>query len=199
MTAVAILILAAGSSSRMRGMDKLLEPVDGAPMLRRQTLMALATGCPVLVALPPDRPERTAVLAGLEVVQVRVPDAAKGMSASLRRGAEQAGRLPQTGLMILPADMPELTAEALTTVIASFEAVPDRIVRARSASGQPGHPAIFPRSLWPELSAISGDTGGVSVIQAHPERVTFVNLPGDMATLDLDTPEEWQAWRARRD
>jgi CTP:molybdopterin cytidylyltransferase MocA len=101
--------------------------------------------------------------------------------------------------MILPADMPELTAEALTTVIASFEAVPDRIVRARSASGQPGHPAIFPRSLWPELSAISGDTGGVSVIRAHPERVTFVNLPGDMATLDLDTPEEWQAWRARRD
>jgi CTP:molybdopterin cytidylyltransferase MocA len=196
---VAILILAAGSSSRMRGGDKLLETVDGAPMLRRQAMIALATGCPVLVTLPPDRPERASVLAGLEVRQIPVPDAASGMSASLRRGVEQAGRLTQAGLMILPADMPELTTNALQTVIAAFDAAPDRILRARSASGQPGHPTIFPRSLWPELSGISGDTGGIAVLRAHPERVTFVDLPGDMATLDLDTPEDWQAWRARRD
>lgn len=199
MTAVAILILAAGSSSRMRGGDKLLEPVDGAPMLRRQALIALATGCPVLVTLPPERPERAAVLAGLEVRQILVPDASSGMSASLRCGVEQASRLTQMGLMILPADMPGLTSAALKAVIAAFDAAPERIVRARNASGQQGHPAIFPRSLWPELSGVSGDTGGISVIRAHPELVTYVDLPGDMATLDLDTPEQWQAWRARRD
>ena len=64
----AILILAAGSSSRMRGGDKLLEEVAGMPLLARITRAALDTGLPVTVALPPDRPARAGVLDGLAVV-----------------------------------------------------------------------------------------------------------------------------------
>ena len=55
-----ILLLAAGSSSRMRGGDKLLEPVAGRPLLTRIAEAALATGLPVHVALPPDRPASAA-------------------------------------------------------------------------------------------------------------------------------------------
>lgn len=47
---IPILILAAGASRRMCGQDKLLQVVDGMPLLRRQVLMAQATGHPVCVA-----------------------------------------------------------------------------------------------------------------------------------------------------
>ncbi|HLQ19463.1 MAG TPA: NTP transferase domain-containing protein, partial [Tabrizicola sp.] len=50
---VHILVLAAGASSRMRGRDKLLQPVKGRPILRYVTETALAAAAPVLVALPP--------------------------------------------------------------------------------------------------------------------------------------------------
>ena len=50
---VHILILAAGASSRMRGRDKLLQPIRGKPILRMVVDMALATGAPVMVTLPP--------------------------------------------------------------------------------------------------------------------------------------------------
>ncbi|MGB8813068.1 MAG: NTP transferase domain-containing protein, partial [Paracoccaceae bacterium] len=96
----AILILAAGSSSRMRGADKLLERIDGVPQIARITQAALATGCPVLVALPPDRPLREKAIAALNVTRITIENAAEGMAASIREGVAHAGNSP--GLMILP-------------------------------------------------------------------------------------------------
>ena len=63
-----IIILAAGASSRMRGRDKLLELVEGDPLLRRQAQMVRdVTSGPVIVALPPMPHPRYAVLKGLDV------------------------------------------------------------------------------------------------------------------------------------
>jgi CTP:molybdopterin cytidylyltransferase MocA len=196
---VIIVIPGAGASSRMRGGDKLLEPVEGEAMLRRQTRIAAATGCPVIVTLPPDRPGRGHALDGLEAATIIVPDAAEGMSASIRRAMAAIAPLPHPGAMILPGDMPEVTTVALEAMIAAFAARPDHIWRGAAADGTPGHPAIFPRALWAELAGATGDRGGIGVIRAHPEQVSLFPLPGAMAVTDLDTPEDWAAWRAARD
>lgn len=191
MTLPLILILAAGASARMRGGDKLLEQVAGQPQLARIADAALQTGAPVRVALPPDRPERNAALAGLAVQTVIVPDAAEGMAASIRAGlAGWAG-----AVMILPADMPDLTAPMLDLMLAAHRATPDAILRG--ASGDvPGHPVIFPADLLPALRSLNGDSGARSVIAAAGSRLRLVTLPGRAALTDLDTPEDWAAWRA---
>jgi molybdenum cofactor cytidylyltransferase len=195
---VHILILAAGASSRMRGADKLLEPVAGQPMLRHIAAVALGTGCPVTVALPLDQAAREVALDGLALRRLPVPDAAMGMSRALVRGiAVLAETGPEDGLMVLPADMPGFTSAALSRLIAEFAADPQRILRGGTSDGQPGHPVIFPHDLWPDLARVTGDEGGRSVLQANKGRVWVVPLPGQMATLDLDTPEDWAAWRAR--
>jgi CTP:molybdopterin cytidylyltransferase MocA len=56
---------------------------------------------------------------------------------------------------------------------------------------------IFPHDLWPALASVTGDEGGRPVIQANKGRVRVIPLPGPMAQLDLDTPEDWAAFRAR--
>ena len=85
MTDLRIILLAAGQASRMRGRDKLLEAVEGQPLLRRQAAMARrATSGPVLVALPPAPHPRYGALDDLDVTPLPVPDAAEGMNASLR-------------------------------------------------------------------------------------------------------------------
>jgi len=191
-----ILIPAAGAGMRMRGADKLLERVDGAPLLRRQALAALATGARVLVTLPRDLPDRheprLKALAGL-AVEILTIDASEGMSASLRAGAGAA-----TGaLMVLPADMPELRAGDLEAVWAAAEADPRRIWRGASFDGRPGHPVVFPAAMLRELAVTTGDAGGRAVISRHG--AGLVALPADRAILDLDTPEDWADWRRRRD
>ena len=69
----------------MGGLDKLLLPVAGAPLLAHVTRTALATGLPVTVVLPPYRPLRQAALAGFPV-HILTLEAAGRMGASLAAG-----------------------------------------------------------------------------------------------------------------
>lgn len=195
---VHILILAAGASSRMRGTDKLVQRVGRSPLLGHVARIALATGASVIVTLPPDAPDRQKALEGLPLRIVEVPDAAVGMSRSLVRGVADITRHagPEDGLMVLPADMPGFSTAALADLISRFRAEPGLVFRGGTIDGQAGHPAIFPRDLWPALAQVTGDEGGRSVLRQNQGRVRVIPLPGPMAILDLDTPEDWAAWRA---
>jgi len=196
MTETHILILAAGASSRMRGADKLLERLEDQPQIARIAQAALATGLPVTVALPPDRPARAAALAGLAVTPVIAADAAGGMAESLKSGL---AALPgDAAVLLLLADLPEITAEDLRTVLQAAAAAPQLIHRGTAADGTPGHPVLFPPWARAELAALQGDEGARSLLRRHADRVRAVPLPGRHATTDLDTPEDWAAFRALR-
>lgn len=196
MTEVTILIPAAGFARRMRGADKLLEPVAGEAMLHRQARIAQETGAKVLVTMPPAPGLRAQVLDGLAITRVPVTDPSEGMAASIRAGV---ALVPTgaAGLMILLADLPELEADDLRAMIAAFAAAPGAILRATSAKGAPGHPVIFPADLFADLAQVTGDAGARSVVALHRNRLRDIALPGDRAVTDLDTPEAWKAWRAR--
>lgn len=189
-----ILIPAAGAALRMRGGDKLLELVNGEPMLRRQARLARRVCGRVIVTQRLDDLARTAVLAGLDLILLPVPDAHEGMAASIRVGAAAA----EAALMILPADMPELEAEDLTVMIRAFDQTPDAILRGTSADGRPGHPVIFPADLRGTLQDLYGDEGARSILAQHRSRVRLIALPDQHALTDLDTPEAWAVWRAGR-
>ncbi len=187
-----ILLCAAGASGRMRGADKLLEPVAGVALLRRQALAGLATGTRVLVTLPPDRPRRAAALDGLAVEPVPVPDAAEGLAASIRAGVAAARG---GALLVMLADMPDIGAEDLALLIAGHAAAPDAVIRAAAEDGRPGHPVLFPARMAAALAGLRGDRGARDLLRA--EMPVLVPLPGCRALTDLDTPEDWAAWRAR--
>ena len=191
-----ILILAAGSSSRMRGADKLLEAVDGEALLTRIAQAALATGQPVTVVLPSDRPLRHKAVAGMPLRTVVAERAAEGMAESVKAGiaATDAGR----GVMLLLADLPEITADDLCLLIDRWRFEPEAILRGTAADGTPGHPVCFPADLREELGTLQGDEGARSVIVRHRARLAPVPLPDRHAVTDLDTPEDWAAWRAGR-
>ncbi len=189
---VAILIPAAGASSRMRGRDKLLEPVAaGQPLLGERIATARAIGQRVLVALPPRAvaPARWAQAAGAQVVEISNPG--RGMGASL---AALARALPGgvEGALILPADMPDITGDDLKIMLHAFDNTV--ILRGASADGIPGHPVLFPRAYFPRLAALQGDQGARTLLGGA--EICPVPLPGQHALTDLDTPEDWAAWRA---
>lgn len=192
-----LLIPAAGASSRMAPRDKLLEPVDGLPLLRRQVLMALQVRCDLLVTVPPDRPARRAALAGITDQRLHLqelPDAAEGLAASIRRGADWAASRRAAGLMVVLADMPDLQVSDIKMMLQAFDF--KSIYRATDKNGAAGHPVIFPAALFAALKRLTGDQGARAILRSEP--VMQVMLPGTHATTDLDTPEAWATWRARR-
>ena len=195
--AVPIFIPAAGASRRMGGHDKLLEEVDGEAILRRTARMALSQSARVLVSLPDSgmlAPGRRGALAGVGVIIVPIKDAHEGMAASFRAGVAAAG--VAEALMILLPDMPEIDGTDIARLFKAFAVDAAKPLRAASSNGVPGHPVILPRSLFAELSVLSGDQGARRVLAG--EDVRLLALPGQRAVIDLDTPEDWAIWRATR-
>ncbi|RMH49998.1 MAG: 4-diphosphocytidyl-2C-methyl-D-erythritol kinase [Alphaproteobacteria bacterium] len=197
---IAAIVLAAGSARRMRGADKLLEEVEGAPLIARIARACLGAGlAAVHVVLPAGDRARRAALAGLDLDIVDNPLAAEGMSSSIRAG--MAAIDPETDAVILVlADMPEIGAAHLRRLVAAYDPAGGReICRAVTASGRPGHPVLFGRRFFEALRGLAGDMGAREIIRAAEGHVVDVPTPGEGAATDLDTPEAWAEWRARGD
>ncbi|WP_269148139.1 nucleotidyltransferase family protein [Roseinatronobacter bogoriensis] len=189
----AILLPAAGASRRMRGTDKLLQPVDGQPILRLVTQRALQATPYVGVALRPEHVERQQALSGLPVIILPVKDASEGLAASLRAGASWALAQNTEALMVALPDMPDITADDMRDLIAAQARQPNQPMRASTVDGQPGHPVILPSALFPEMKNLVGDMGARTLLGSHSTGLH--PLPGLRAVLDLDTPEQWALWR----
>lgn len=187
-----ILIPAAGASSRMLGRDKLMEMVDGVPLLRLIAMRAIDTGFSVTIALSPDRPERRAALSDLPVTLVDVPDWADGMSATLKRGVQNLSG----DVMIVLADMPNITTEMMVALADGRNGHAQALIwRGVTDDGAAGHPILFDHTLIPEFANLSGDQGAAPIVKRHQDRVAMIKLGGSDARLDLDTPEDWEQFR----
>lgn len=193
-----ILILAAGAASRMRGTDKLMQDVDGQPLLGRLIKIAQSVSDDVRVALPTEPHPRHRLVAETAARPITVHDAAEGMGASLR--TIFATLEPQDRhAMLLLGDLPDITENDLRTVQKATRTHPGALIwRGATEDGRGGHPIIFERTLFPAFAKLRGDDGGRDIVKQAGDRVHLVPLPGKRARLDLDTPEDWAAWRAAR-
>ena len=144
---LAIVILAAGASSRMRGRDKLFEVVEGTPILTR--LVQFAQGCgAVYVTLPDPNHPRHDLLTDTQALSVYVPDAADGMSASIKRACVAVSETSAKGMMILTGDLPDLTEAHFAQICTEWVKDETRYIQAKDRDGKPGHPVIIPESGW---------------------------------------------------
>ena len=181
----------------MNGRDKLLEDVAGRTLLRHVTRRAVATGHPVLVALPEGDQRRRETLDGLAVQIVTVRDADQGMASSLRAGLLA---LPDdfSAVLVALADMPEITIDDYMCLINDFEGDSNvNIHRAASQDGTAGNPVLLPKWALTDPDIFTGDAGARHLLRKYSDRISLVPLPENHATTDLDTPLDWAAWRSR--
>ena len=172
-----------------------MKDANGTPLLARVIARAQSTQLPVFVTMPSLDHPRAALLQGTTATAIPVPDRSEGMAASIRRGID--GLPDQTpAVMILPGDMPDLTTDDLIQMFQTFKNNPGCIIRATTEDGRPGHPVIFPASLFGELRQITGDQGGRAVVKSHLDQLRQIALPGNHALCDLDTPADWAAWHS---
>lgn len=191
---IGALVLAAGASLRMRGDDKLLRKIANISLIRRSTLTAIHSNCcHVNVVIQIGHSERRQNIADLPVQITMVGGSVDGMAASLKSGLAALAE-PVDGVMILLADMPEIVVSDINALIEVFE--PGRIVAA-AANGLRGHPVCLPKELLDELTGLDGDFGARDIIEKYSDKLTLVNRPGCRARVDLNTPEDWDAWLAQ--
>lgn len=204
--ATAAIILAAGSSSRMSdGQHKLLLPLGGRPVLLHVIEAALSSQAkPIILVLGHQTTQVRAQIGAharhQDITIIENPDYRQGMSTSLRRGVRaltdmknnhrQSVNIPNSTVILL-ADQPLITASIIDTLIATREATGKAIV-VPLYHGKRGNPVLLAEDLFPELMEVTGDEGGRSVIQRHPQDVATVELNEAATNYDIDTWEAYQ-------
>lgn len=183
----------------MGSRHKLLESVDGAPLIRRSAETLLASRVDELVVVLGARaPEIREALSGLKLRIVEAPRWREGVAESLKAGLSAIAPNADAALIAL-ADMPRVDVDLVDTVVAAFD--PDdgaEIVRpeGRDPDGgrRPGHPTLFGARFFEALADLEGDVGARAVVAAHRAYMRAVEV--DAAQLiDLDAPADWDAFR----
>src|SRR5262245_23970931 len=114
---IAGLVLAAGRSTRMGGPNKLLEEINGKPLVRIAAEHALASRAkPVIVVTGHQKERVEQALAGLPVKFVHNPDFADGLSTSLKAGIA-AVPADSDGALVALGDMPQVSAALIDRLI----------------------------------------------------------------------------------
>ncbi|MEM8836947.1 MAG: molybdopterin-binding/glycosyltransferase family 2 protein [Pseudomonadota bacterium] len=189
---VSAVLLAAGQSRRMGAHNKLTATVDGITLVRRAAEALLASKASEVVVVTGHQPKDVeAALSGLSVRFVHNPDYADGLSTSLRVGISALGPESEAALIAL-ADMPFLETEAFDRVIDAFTDDAATSLVVATSNGKRGNPVLWSRRYYPDLMAISGDTGARHLIGANEAFLSEVEI-GESAALDLDTPEALRA------
>ena len=196
---IAGLVLAAGRSTRMGGPNKLLEEINGKPLVRIVAEQALASrASPVIVVTGHQRERVERALAGLPVTLVHNPDFADGLSTSLKAGI-RAVPAEADGAIVTLGDMPQVSATLLDRLIAAFDPEHGALVVVPTFDGKRGNPVLWARRFFSDLMAVEGDVGARHLIAGYAEAVTDVPVDDAAALTDIDTPEALIAVRAAMD
>lgn len=116
-------------------------------------------------------------------VPVPNPHAAQGQSASVRLGLSSL--VDMDGVLFSVCDQPWLHRDSVEGLLSEFAAHPDHIC-SLSWRGERGSPAVFPRGLFPDLLALTGDRGGGGIIQSHRDRLRLVGAARAEELWDVD-------------
>jgi molybdenum cofactor cytidylyltransferase len=192
---IAAVVLAAGLSRRM-GRPKLLEDLDGEPVIRRTVQQVVDAGLRsiTVVVAAAQRAAFACALEGLPVRIVANPRPEEGQSSSLRIGVASLPSGTSASLIVL-GDQPRLPAEVIPKLLQAAAEGSAAIVAPRYG-GARGNPVLFRAAVFPELAALSGDQGARSVIDRDPRRLQYVEV-SDAMPQDIDTPEDLARLRAR--
>jgi molybdenum cofactor cytidylyltransferase len=188
----AIVVLAAGNSSRFGSPKQLIE-YKGKSLLYNTVWAALQTIMrPVVVVLGSHNSDIRKEMNGLKVQIIHNEQWQEGIASSIRCGLLEIQKLsPGTdGIIFMVSDQPHVDGSLLESLL-STQHNTGRPIVASSYEGISGIPALFHKTLFDELIELAGDTGASKIIKSHPHLVSTVSFPKGI--IDIDTRMDYES------
>lgn len=185
---LSILLLAAGSSSRL-GQSKQLITIEGKSLLLRSTTISLEVCSEVAVVLGHEFEKHKSEIEHLPILIIQNHDWQNGMGRSLKTGFNSIlEKWPRTDyILVLVCDQPFLTTNHLNRLIEKAGISSKKIV-CSSYKKVWGVPALFKKELFENLKQIEDGEGAKKIIQHLSGNVDSVEFEG--GEIDIDTPED---------
>jgi molybdenum cofactor cytidylyltransferase len=179
-------ILAAGLSSRMAPVNKLLRSLGDRPVIQHVVQTALDAGLdPVIVVCGHDREAVRAALAGLPVRIVGNDDYEEGLASSIRAGVAAIAADVDAAVFLL-GDMPLVAPRHLRPLLAAFTPAEGHSICIPTYGARRGNPVLWSAQHFPRLLELSGDQGARVLFRDLADHILEVDMPDDAVLVDID-------------
>ncbi len=182
---IAAIILAAGRSTRMGDVNKLLVDFNGKPMIA-QTVGQVKVSVieQILVVTGHQADEVRRALSGHQVQFVENDEFHRGMATSLVAGI---GALDTDveGVLIVLGDMPLVTGGNIDALVERFSKPDDICLPV--FKGKCGNPVLWGREYFSVLQKLQGDRGAKRFLEQYQNNIIEVQSDGDAILRDFDT------------
>ncbi len=186
---VSALVLAAGRSTRMGLVNKLLAPFGGRVMVRA-VVEQLEGSCvrPIVVVTGHEADRIGEALTGAGVRLVHNPAYREGLSGSIRAGLAALPESAEAAIICL-GDMPLIASSHVEKLVAAFDPAEGREICVPVFEGKRGNPVRFARRFFEEVAAVRGDVGARHLIGEYEEYVCEVAMDDRAVLVDVDSPQ----------
>ena len=193
MSKLAVLLLAAGSSSRM-GVPKQLLKWNNSTLLQHtiNTVKQIKKDEVVLV-LGANFQDIKSKIDTTELTVIYNENWEKGLGNSIACGINQIIKSVQQidNVLIMLADQPLIDSNYLNEMIETQLLNPDKIICTSYQNKRLGVPAIFNKIYFKELSELNHDKGAKDLLNKNSDNILF--LDGTYVISDIDTMEDYEA------
>jgi molybdenum cofactor cytidylyltransferase len=195
------LILMAGASSRM-GAPKPLLKIGKKTMVERIVDEALKSDLDrVILVVASLAGEMGAILAPYEqdrkfrVVENRRSE--EGIGSSIVAGLDAVSQ-ECDHIMIILGDMPGVDSNIINHLLHGY-LLSRKTMGAIAVGRRRSHPVIFGRDRYGDLRRLRGDRGARGLLDGHGEEVCLVDAPPVYDDRDMDTPDDYRAFRENQE
>ena len=182
------LILAAGLSTRYGLKNKLLADFGGISVIRNVTQMALNSGLSSSIVVTGHQSQSIAKELHNEKVRIVYnPAYAKGMGASISFGISCFSK-ETDGVLIILGDMPKVASRTIRILCEAFKNNKNKDIFVPTFNGKQGNPVLFGSTHFSALRKLSGDRGGLQIIEKNLHRSKYISTSDSGILIDYDEP-----------
>lgn len=194
---IAAVVLAAGQGRRA-GRNKLMVDVGGGvPLFMKAVNAAIGSDAsPVFVVTGYHDAEMQPFLDEVDVNVVYNPAYHAGVRTSIELGLKSVPNFC-SGVMIIPADMPNLTAADLNKLIAKFKPDVEKQVVMFANGGVKSNPVIWSGYLYDKADIVPENAQQRPVFMEHSDYTVLVEIKDKNKLLDVTFPSDVEAVAAK--
>jgi len=189
---IAILLLAAGESSRMGEHIKQILPWNNTTLLGNaleQAKSSIANAIYVVLGAYEEKIKGEVNLDAATIIQNS--NWKNGLGSSITAGVEyfSSKSLTYDAVLVLLADQPKIDTNYLNKMMGNWRANPQKIIATQYKSHS-GVPAIFGKDYFQELQELKKDFGAKDILASHNDAILALNSGGK--EIDIDSWETYQ-------
>ena len=191
MTTISAVLLAAGESRRMQGVNKLGLPIGNIPLLRHTVQTLLASRLQeLIVVLGHEADTLRPLVESLPTTLVYNKNYREGQMTSVHMGLASLTQQCDA-VMVCLADQPLLTPEDINSLIDAFAKHGNSTVVVPTYQGKRGNPIILADKHREVILSGKHNLGCKRFIERNPQLVTTIEMPTNHVVVDMDTLEDY--------